>query len=455
MAETWKKWEGQTVDQKFHLRQYLGGSEHSAVFLADSNEHSPSTVAIRLVPEDSPSAARQLSSWRLAATASHPNLTRIFSAGHCQIDGVNLLYAVMEYAEENLSQVVPQRPLTANEASDMLKPALDALAYLHARGLVHGRVKPANILASGDQLKLSSDHLRRAGEPISDPDTYDPPETASSPASDTWSLGMTLVEVLTQRLPAWNRKAQRDPDIPGVLPAPLLDIARHCLRRDPQLRWTAADIANRLNPRVAVGQAQPARRDGSPVRSRYAIPAVILLLALTAFATLKWVSHSFKSGTDLSQAAEKTSATRLTESRQAGSASPAIEKQATLAETQSSSTAFERPAAISPVGEAKASSTGAGESRVIHQVLPAVPQKARDTIWGTVRVGIRVSVDPTGSVTAATIDSPGPSRYFANLALQAARQWSFAPARGSASDWALRFEFSRDGTKAFAKQMIP
>jgi hypothetical protein len=58
-------------------------------------------------------------------------------------------------------------------------------------------------------------------------------------------------------------------------------------------------------------------------------------------------------------------------------------------------------------------------------------------------------------VTDATIDSPGPSSYFANLALQAARQWKFAATRDISSDWTVRFEFSPDGTKAFATQSSP
>ena len=68
------------------------------------------------------------------------------------------------------------------------------------------------------------------------------------------------------------------------------------------------------------------------------------------------------------------------------------------------------------------------------------------------RVGIKVSVDPSGDVTDATVDSPGPSQYFANLALQAARQWKFASAPDGSGDWNLRFEFSVDDTKASAKR---
>ena len=73
---------------------------------------------------------------------------------------VRLLYVVMEYAEENLSEILPQRPLSSAEARDMLPPVLDALAYLHGKGFVQGRLKPSNIMAVADQVKLSSDGLR-------------------------------------------------------------------------------------------------------------------------------------------------------------------------------------------------------------------------------------------------------------------------------------------------------
>jgi TonB family protein len=86
-----------------------------------------------------------------------------------------------------------------------------------------------------------------------------------------------------------------------------------------------------------------------------------------------------------------------------------------------------------------------------NQVLPDVPQRARNTIRGTVVVKIRVTVTPSGAVSDAAIDSSG-SRYFSNLALQAARQWRFkpSPAGEQASNRALllRFEFTQTATRA-------
>jgi TonB family protein len=88
-----------------------------------------------------------------------------------------------------------------------------------------------------------------------------------------------------------------------------------------------------------------------------------------------------------------------------------------------------------------------------------VPRNARNTIRGNVRVSVRVSVDHAGKVSAAKLDSPGPSRYFANLALQAARNWRFQPPQidghSVASEWILRFQFGRTETQVLPAEAAP
>src|SRR5512135_1465271 len=109
MSEAWKQLEGQAVNGKFHLRQYLGGSDYSAVFLTEVGEQKRQRAAIKLIPADPESAALQLSRWELAAKLSHPHLLRLFQMGRCQPVKMGLLYVVMEYAEEDLSQILPHR----------------------------------------------------------------------------------------------------------------------------------------------------------------------------------------------------------------------------------------------------------------------------------------------------------------------------------------------------------
>ncbi len=148
----------------FPLRQYLGGSDHSAVFLTERRGRDPQRAAIKLIAVDPGNSARHLPTWEWAAKLAHPHLLQLFETGSCQLDNVVLLYVVMEFAEENLAQILPQRALTPEEARDLLEPALDALAFLHGKSLVHGRLKPSNILATQDLLKLSSDSLVRTDD---------------------------------------------------------------------------------------------------------------------------------------------------------------------------------------------------------------------------------------------------------------------------------------------------
>jgi len=269
MSETHKKWQGQVVDGKFVLGEYLGGSHNTAVFVTEHGDKNPQKSAIKLTPADPASAERQLALWRRSAQLSHPNLVSILQFGRCKFQNNDMLYVVMEFQEENLSQILPQRPLTPAEALVVLETALDALAYLHSQGLVHGRIKPANILATGDHIKLSSDTIAPIDESrraLEEKTAYDSPESTTvplSPAGDVWSFGVTLVEALTLRVPTLQNAEHILLD---SLPSPFLEIARNCLRSDPARRWSIAEIAACLNPNSAKPAAptSAASSAGSP-----------------------------------------------------------------------------------------------------------------------------------------------------------------------------------------------
>src|SRR6202045_5091593 len=189
MSESWKRWQGRTVDDKFPLQSYLGGSDHSAVFLTvaqggagSAASGNPNKAAIKLMDAGPADGEAQLARWQAIRGLNHPSLIRTVDSGRCELDGTELLYVVMEYAEENLSQILPERALTAEEARGMLAPVLRALQCVHDKGFVHGHVQPSNILAVGDEVKLSSDALSMAGERNSDAraiSAYDPPEAAT------------------------------------------------------------------------------------------------------------------------------------------------------------------------------------------------------------------------------------------------------------------------------------
>jgi len=501
MSHAWKQWEGQVANGEFPLLRYLGGSEHSAVFLTEFHEGERLLKAvIKLIPAPQENGEFQLSRWRLAAELSHPHLISLFGRGRCEVGGKQLLYLVMESAEENLAQVLPSRALTPAEAREMLDSVLDVLAYLHSKGFVHGHIKPINIMANGDQLKVSSDGLCRAGESLEHPggpDAYGAPENAPeaiagskamSPASDVWSLGMTLVETLTQSLPAARTAKQQELLVPPTLPEPFLDIARHCLVRDPQERWTVVQIAARLQERTPAPQVRapmlqsraPARppqptatRLSRPLAKRhgYGIPVtagvVLVLVAIVAWPRL---SHRHSEAPSAPAVAleqppvppvpKQVTQAQLERPTKASTPDVIEEEQDSEAPTPLPTSVHPETAREEPTNRVAKLPAGAViRGEVAQQVLPDVLESARNTIRGTVKVTVNVDVDRSGNVEDAQLESSGPSKYFARAALQAAQHWKFKPPNigggGVLSSWNLRFKFTRDGTTVIPTQELP
>ncbi len=252
MMEAAQKLVGLVARLNYPLRVLLGATAETAVFQTQLGLDSEKKAAIKLIPADAPNARIQFSRWQLAAKLPHARLLRLFETGECTLDNTRLYYAVTEFADEDLSQILSFRPLNPPEARQMLDSVLEALLFLHGRGIVHARLKPSNIMLVHGQIKLTFDGLASIGEtrdtlgPLS---PYDPPEAATglaSTAGDIWTLGMILVEALTLELPAWQTIWRGDPIIPGSIPDPFLDIVRHCLRHNAHRRWTASEIVSRL-----------------------------------------------------------------------------------------------------------------------------------------------------------------------------------------------------------------
>jgi TonB family protein len=464
---TWQQWEGRVVNGRFPLRQYLGGSEQSAVYLTEIDG---SKAAIKLIPADTARAQIQLSRWELASKLSHPHLLRILHTGRWRVDDQrDMHFAVMESADENLAEILPSRRLTPLEAGEMLIPTLDALNYLHGRSMVHGNIKPSTIMVVSDELKLSSDGIRPIGESEESVETgnaYDAPENASgaiSPSSDIWSLGVTLVEALTNRLPKWDRTTENDPELPENIPQPFDDIAKHCLSWDPGRRWSTTEISTHLERAVPV-----ARKEGlvsqeiSPVAEAQAFPAPTAQSGVPSpearEAIVEQLGAAWKQqGVRLAAAAIIALFLIAAGVRLLRHSSPTPQP-ASITEAQLNAASPTQPAqhASAPPSRTNAST---GHGAVTHEVLPDVPRKASDTISGTVNVKVKVAVDTSGAVTHAALVSSGGSGYFANLALQASREWTFTPPTvdGNAmpSEWNLRFEFKRNGTKAVPQQTSP
>lgn len=507
MTQTTTQLVGHVINSQYHLLEYLGGSEQSAVFLTEYGD-SGQKAAIKLVVAHPETAEIQLLRWEHASQFPHPHLIQLLDAGHCEIDGAAMLYVVMEYAGENLSQVLAERALTTEETGDVLEPVLEVLAFLHSNGFVHSHLKPSNILAIDDNLKLSSDSICRFGEPwdsARQADAYDAPETPGGKFAapvDFWSLGMTLVEALAQRLPFFNSQQPPVAIVPDTLPAVFRDIAENCLIQDPEHRWTATQVKARVRgispvmiekPQAASepeagpepqGQGAPeARREykpetrgeDKPVGAREAAReirdhvnweapkiwvyvAVAVLVVAGIFAAPKLLDRQAPAA-PLSQTSSEAP------QKNAPNSPPPVNVKHSAAEKKisSPSAASTQPAALlssnpqtgsSPIA-AKAAPGGPAQAAVVRKVLPTVSDRARATIRGTVHVAVKVDVDAAGNVTNTTLDpATASSKYFADLAVQAARDWKFKPAQPDAqtvpSQWVVHFLYTQADTTAFS-----
>jgi TonB family protein len=498
ILDNWKQWEGQAVDGRFPLRRYLGGYEHTGVFLTHRGKAQAENATIKLVLADANPdfAEMQLSRWAILTRLSHPRLIQVFEAGRCRLGEHQMLFVVTEYGDESLSQVLPYRPLTQAEARDLLSPVVEGLAHLHSMGLAHGRLKPANIMAVNEEVKLACDGACPMGQAVfAQPSVYDAPEVTpngTSAAADVWSLGATLVEGLTQQLPV--NDGAGDPLLPEQLPSAFSNIARRCLRRTPQSRWSLPELARELRPAPppeAPMSISPELRSALSVQApeapglrRYVAPAVIAtLVAVLLFFGIRSLTHRAPAPATESPAAASAPAptpqspaetqpgqanpnvaptpeTAQVPPAQAETKAPGVADQqantpAKVPDSSDSAPATSLPstAADQPTGAAVA------HGRVARQVLPEASRRALATIWGTVRVSVKAHVDASGHVTSAAFDSPGPSRYFSDLTLQAAKQWTFNPPETNGqtvpSEWLLHFRFTKGGATVVPEQITP
>ena len=253
MPESWNQWEGLTTGG-YVLGRRLDAAEDTAYFEAESDSGG---AIVRLAAGDG--AAAQLELWKRIAGMSHPGVLRLLDAGWAEEGAV--AYAVLERPDENLGEVLGERPLRAEEAGPALLATAEALAYVHERGFVHGEVGPWSVVAVGDTIKIPSDGLR-------------PRSDAFSAAGDVRALGLTACEMLTRRVPVVSGG---EPQLnSGELAAiePFEKFIRNCLREEDS-RWTAARAAAFLkDPRAEEKHVRPVAAEmARPAAAPQARPA--------------------------------------------------------------------------------------------------------------------------------------------------------------------------------------
>jgi serine/threonine protein kinase len=193
----------------YELIRSLGWGNHGQFFLARKPARLPvdvEFVAVKVFAGRSTADTFRRATRELKAYAAVPSpyIVSLYDAG--QHDGV--LYYSMEYMERG-SLAEPDKPVGQAEAMTAIRDAALAVAALHAAGLVHRDIKPGNIMLHEHGGKLSDlglAHVVAPGVtvtgmgPVASIEYTDPEQlqgAPAGPATDVWSLGVTLHRVLT------------------------------------------------------------------------------------------------------------------------------------------------------------------------------------------------------------------------------------------------------------------
>ena len=279
----WNDYEGKIIAEHYPLKKLLRPEGRSA-FFTTSTEEGGSEV-IRLT-ETLNNESETLERLRHVTQVDQPNLVTIKKYGQTMYDGVPLTYALIESTDSSLAEILTERPLTPAETTEVATSVTAALRALHASDLIHERVEPASVVASGDIIKLRSDCVR---ECVPDPEFNPEAVCLELKRRDVHDLGTLLLQCLTLektlsptiRLPApfnviipraldgtWGLSEIAEALVPPVS-APQRPLVPENVLAGARQATSAAAVATAPRPDVPELPILPTRRDTTPQVERY------------------------------------------------------------------------------------------------------------------------------------------------------------------------------------------
>jgi predicted Ser/Thr protein kinase len=246
-------------------------------------------IALKVLKEDVASDPERLRRFqqeaRAASSLNHPNIVVVYEVGEATLSGrqTPVSYLAMELLEgESLANLAASGNLSSRRVLDIASQLADGLACAHEKGLVHRDLKPSNVVITRDgrvkildfglaklrSLPTAMTSLATTVEgPPTEPGTilgtvgYMSPEQArgepASAASDQFSLGCIVYEMLTGRRPFARSSTvetlsailRDDPTpIDPAVPGPLRWVVERCLAKSPRERYdSTGDLARELH----------------------------------------------------------------------------------------------------------------------------------------------------------------------------------------------------------------
>jgi serine/threonine-protein kinase len=258
---------------------------------------------------------------RIVGQLSHPRIVKLHDVGIDETSGAP--YLVMEYViGQTLEQHIAAKKTEPQQAYSWGAALARALAYAHEQGIVHGDIKPANIMINQDGRVMLTDfgiarfaaHISQVGSLRGTPAYLSPEQIEGRPTdgrSDLFSLGIVLYQLATGQRPfksdsvqavcAQIMKANATPptNVNPRLPRAFDGIVACCLAKNPDNRYANGEILSTALETVAREPLVLPRRKTSRNRSvttalRYAGVAALLVLALFTPLAARFYRHNLQ-----------------------------------------------------------------------------------------------------------------------------------------------------------------
>jgi len=204
---------GKRLDGRYEVQEIIGVGGMSVVYKAYDNVDDR-IVAVKILKDEflqnDDFVRRFKNESKAIAVMSHPNIVKVYDVSF----GEKLQYIVMEYVDGiTLKEYIQkQGAITWNDALYFTTQILRALQHAHDKGIVHRDIKPQNIMLLADgHIKVTDFGIARAASANTINGSamgsvhYISPEQAGGQyvdeKSDIYSLGITMFEMLTGRVP--------------------------------------------------------------------------------------------------------------------------------------------------------------------------------------------------------------------------------------------------------------